>query len=170
MLIFPSTLVQKDQPEGFQSFIDGSGIRHEVFNMIGTKKADIPVAMMQSILRLVVDKRNYPLLIHCNHGKHRTGCVVGVLRKFNGWDTPSILAEYTKYAEPKIRETDVKYLTDFKLSNLRRMVARKLEDQPLSIGSFLLLTLVAGFSLCIWVLSLKFGICVPRPPPRRDES
>lgn len=138
--------------------------------MIGTKKADIPVEMMQSILRLVVDKRNYPLLIHCNHGKHRTGCVVGVLRKFNGWDTPSILAEYTKYAEPKIREADVEYLTNFKLANLKRMVAQKLGDQPLSIGQFLFLTVVAALSLCIWVLSLKFGLRVPRPPPRRDES
>jgi tyrosine-protein phosphatase SIW14 len=37
--------------------------------MKGTKKEDIPVATMKAILRVVLDRRNHPLLIHCNHGK-----------------------------------------------------------------------------------------------------
>ncbi|KAK6824746.1 hypothetical protein PG987_012240 [Apiospora arundinis] len=36
------TLVQKDLPEGFQEFIDSNGITHKVFDMTGTKKAEIP--------------------------------------------------------------------------------------------------------------------------------
>ncbi len=37
--------------------------------MKGTKKENIPISTMQSILRVVLDRQNHPLLIHCNHGK-----------------------------------------------------------------------------------------------------
>jgi tyrosine-protein phosphatase SIW14 len=158
-------------PEGYQTFIDGSGIKHQIFNMSGTKKAEIPLPMMQSILGLVVDKKNHPILIHCNHGKHRTGCVVGVLRKSNGWDTPSILAEYSKYAEPKIRETDIKYITDFKLADVRQVMSRKLLHQPLGLGQFFFLIMVASLSLGVWALSLKNVMYLPHyPPARKDKS
>lgn len=66
---FLSTLVQKDIPVGYTSFITSNNIRHHVFNMEGTKKAEIPIKTMKSILRLVLDQQTHPLLIHCNHGK-----------------------------------------------------------------------------------------------------
>ncbi|KAI5925466.1 tyrosine phosphatase family-domain-containing protein [Camillea tinctor] len=113
------TLVSKDLPDGYKQFVDSNCITHKVFDMTGTKKADIPIELMQSIMSVVSNRKNYPLLIHCNQGKHRTGCVVGVLRKAHEWDTNSIIQEYTKFAAPKIRETDVKYLTDFKASHLK---------------------------------------------------
>jgi tyrosine-protein phosphatase SIW14 len=86
--------------------------------MKGTKKEAIPLSTMKAILSIVLDKSNYPLLIHCNHGKHRTGCVVGVVRKVAGWDAESVVAEYKSYAEPKAREVDVTYLDDFQVSSL----------------------------------------------------
>ena len=46
-----------------------NGIKHRVFDMKGTKKEDIPIATMKAILRLVLDQKYHPLLIHCNHGK-----------------------------------------------------------------------------------------------------
>jgi len=46
-----------------------NNIRHHVFSMRGTKKEAIPVPVMKSILRLVLDRQNHPLLLHCNHGK-----------------------------------------------------------------------------------------------------
>ncbi|OTB04110.1 hypothetical protein M426DRAFT_30241, partial [Hypoxylon sp. CI-4A] len=107
------TLVGKELPDGFQQFISANRIKHEIFDMAGTKKADIPIKTMQSILAVISNPKNYPLLLHCNQGKHRTGCVVGVLRKTIEWDTASIISEYTKFAEPKVRETDVKYITNF---------------------------------------------------------
>ncbi len=58
--------------------------------MAGTKKEDIPIEMMRSIYAVVSDRENYPLLIHCNHGRHRTGCVVGVLRKSSQWNMKRI--------------------------------------------------------------------------------
>ncbi|KAI1765249.1 protein-tyrosine phosphatase [Hypoxylon sp. FL1150] len=111
------TLVGKELPQEYQEFIQANGIAHDVFDMVGTKKAVIPTETMQSILSIVNDRKNYPLLIHCNHGRHRTGCVIGALRKIHEWDTTSVIQEYSKFAEPKAREADVKYLTDFKPSD-----------------------------------------------------
>ncbi|ENH72674.1 hypothetical protein FOC1_g10013336 [Fusarium oxysporum f. sp. cubense race 1] len=101
------TLVRKDELDhDLETFVQREGIRQVVFNMKGTKKEAIPLGTMKAILSIVLDKSNYPLLIHCNHGKHRTGCVVGVV------------SEYKSYAEPKARECDVNYLDDFQVSSL----------------------------------------------------
>ena len=64
-----STLVQKEFPQGYGAFLHRNGIKHAIFDMKGTKKEAIPTATMESILRVVLDRRNHPLLIHCNHGK-----------------------------------------------------------------------------------------------------
>ncbi|KAF4456443.1 hypothetical protein F53441_1447 [Fusarium austroafricanum] len=113
------TLVKKEELDrDLETFIHNEGIRQVIFDMKGTKKEAIPLTTMKAILSIVLDKSNYPLLIHCNHGKHRTGCVVGVARKIAGWDAASVVAEYRSYAEPKARECDVTYLEDFSVSSL----------------------------------------------------
>ncbi|KAF4344832.1 tyrosine phosphatase SIW14 [Fusarium beomiforme] len=113
------TLVKKEELDhDLEEFVHREGIRQVFFNMKGTKKEAIPLSTMKAILNIVLDKSNYPLLIHCNHGKHRTGCVVGVVRKIAGWDAESVVAEYKSYAEPKARECDVDYLDDFQVSSL----------------------------------------------------
>ncbi|KAI0436903.1 tyrosine phosphatase family-domain-containing protein [Xylaria telfairii] len=112
------TLVKKELPDGYQEFIEVNQITHKIFDMSGTKKEDIPIHMMRSIYDVVSRPENYPLLIHCNHGKHRTGCVVGVFRLTNQWTLNNIIDEYTSFAEPKVRETDIKYLSEFKLASL----------------------------------------------------
>jgi tyrosine-protein phosphatase SIW14 len=83
--------VKKDPfPGHFASFIQRNDIRREfstfksfiiyytkqifvcldcVIDMQGTKKVEIPEAVMRSIMKVVLDDSNYPLLIHCNHGK-----------------------------------------------------------------------------------------------------
>lgn len=63
--------MQKDFPKGYKSFLSENGIRHHVFNMKGTKKEEIPIRTMRSILRLVLQRQNHPLLVHCSHGKVR---------------------------------------------------------------------------------------------------
>src|SRR5579871_5241783 len=50
--------------------------------------------------------------------KHRTGCVVGVIRKVMGWRPESIVEEYTKYAHPKTRESDISYIEKFDINIL----------------------------------------------------
>lgn len=75
-----STLVHKDFPAGYKAFLRKNDIKHHVFDMTGTKKATIPPELMKNILQLVMDQRNYPLLIHCNHGRVRTLYFKGSLR------------------------------------------------------------------------------------------
>ncbi|KAK0704882.1 tyrosine phosphatase family-domain-containing protein [Lasiosphaeris hirsuta] len=145
------TLVRKDFPQGYETFISKNGIRHYVFDMKGTKKAEIPIKTMKSILRLVLDRQNHPLLIHCNHGRHRTGCVVAVVRKVSGWNLGSILEEYRNYAGPKIRDCDVKYITGFELadiSNLFRDASWQFRTR-----TFFRVTIFTLFVLFIWFFS-----------------
>lgn len=63
------TLVDKDIPETFLPFMKANGIQHRHIIMQGTKKEAIPVSTMASILEVVHDRRNHPLLIHCNQGR-----------------------------------------------------------------------------------------------------
>ncbi|KAH9896266.1 tyrosine phosphatase family-domain-containing protein [Xylariomycetidae sp. FL2044] len=152
------TLVNKELPDGFQQFMDGNGIRQKVFDMAGTKKEEIPVALMASIIAFVTDRRNHPLLIHCNHGKHRTGSVVGVLRKANEWDLERIISEYSGYAAPKAREGDIKYITDFKVSSLSIRAATSTAGAPAAadgglslVGRFTRSVVFAAFALGVFI-------------------
>ncbi|KAJ4306783.1 tyrosine-protein phosphatase siw14 [Collariella sp. IMI 366227] len=115
------TLVQKDFPQGYEAFLKKNGIRHVVFDMKGTKKEDIPLTTMKSILRVVLDRRNHPMLVHCNHGKHRTGCVIGVIRKMSGWNLDNTIGEYKAYANPKARDCDINYLTGFEVAHTENL-------------------------------------------------
>lgn len=48
-------------------------------------------------LNIVIDSSNYPLLICCGMGRHRTGTVVGCLRRLQGWNLASISDEYRRF-------------------------------------------------------------------------
>ncbi|EFY91095.1 tyrosine phosphatase [Metarhizium acridum CQMa 102] len=119
------TLVKKDELDhDLQSFLTTNGIRQVIFNMKGTKKEAIPMSTMRSILELVLDQKNYPLMLHCNHGKHRTGCVVAAIRKLSGWQLGAVLDEYKAFAEPKVRECDVDYISAFPCGPLQSLRVR----------------------------------------------
>lgn len=61
--------MDKDLPETFLPFMKANKIQHRHITMQGTKKETIPIQTMAAILEVVHDKRNHPLLIHCNHGR-----------------------------------------------------------------------------------------------------
>ncbi|KAK0652107.1 tyrosine phosphatase family-domain-containing protein [Cercophora newfieldiana] len=156
------TLVQKDFPEGYQAFISKNGIKHYVFNMKGTKKEEIPIKTMKSILRLVLDRQNHPLLMHCNHGRHRTGCVVAVVRKVSGWEIGNILQEYRTFAEPKVRDCDINYITGFELAEISNLF--KNAGWQFRTRNFIRATIFALFVLIIWLFS---GAKMAAAPKRR---
>ncbi|KAL2020551.1 hypothetical protein VTK56DRAFT_8351 [Thermocarpiscus australiensis] len=145
------TLVGKDPPPGYDAFLEKNNIVHWVFDMKGTKKEDIPIKTMESILRLVVDRRNHPLLIHCNHGKHRTGCVVAVLRKLSGWDLNNIISEYKSYADPKARDCDIRYITGFEPASISNPFRES--GWPFRTRSFFWAALLAFLRLIAWFFS-----------------
>ncbi|KAH8821203.1 tyrosine phosphatase family-domain-containing protein [Xylogone sp. PMI_703] len=151
------TLVKSDIPEDYKAFIDSLGIKHFIIDMPGTKKEAISDSTMSSIMEIVLNPANHPILMHCNHGKHRTGCATAVIRHLSGWDVPAIIAEYEGYASPKVREVDVKYITDYQVSRLKGLFLPKrtiaMRDSNVAVidrrmSRFLLGTIIV---LMIWL-------------------
>ncbi|KAG6493066.1 hypothetical protein ZIOFF_048040 [Zingiber officinale] len=54
---------------------------------------------------------------------HRTGCLVGCFRKLQHWRISSVHEEYIKFAAPKVRESDMKFMEAFDPSCLMECVA-----------------------------------------------
>jgi hypothetical protein len=75
-----------------------------------TEREDI----MKTLLT-IIDPSNRPLLVHCNKGKHRTGSIIGCLRKLRGWSLSSIFAEYLQFALPKARLEDQMCIEEFQV-------------------------------------------------------
>lgn len=48
-------------------------------------------------LNTLLDKRNYPLLVCCGMGRHRTGTVIGCLRRIMNWNLASCSEEYRRF-------------------------------------------------------------------------
>lgn len=148
------TLVKKEElDEELRSFTTQNGIVHKRIYMQGTKKEAIPLSTMTSILEIMLDRQNHPVLLHCNQGKHRTGCVVGVARKLSGWSLPTVLDEYRTYAEPKIRDCDLKYITAFQPASLNLSVVQSVSFNPVQLRTFLRTLIFSSFVMVIWLVS-----------------
>lgn len=91
------------------------------FGIQGNKEpfADIPEPVIRDALQVLLDVRRHPLLIHCNKGKHRTGCLVGCLRKVQRWSLTSIFEEYRRFAGNKVRILDQQFIELFQTSLVR---------------------------------------------------
>ena len=131
------TLVQDEYPEANRTFFRNEGIRFHQIGIPGNKEpfVYIPDESIRSALAIVLDARNHPMLIHCNKGKHRTGCLVGCLRKMQCWSSTAIFEEYRKFSYPKSRAMDQLFIELF---------------QPVSLASrpILVLTSLANFCIC----------------------
>ena len=86
----------------------------------------IPVESMERALSILMDPRNHPVLVHCNKGKHRTGCVIGCYRKINDWTMEQILEEYRKYAGRKARDLDERYIGLFDAEAMKTAIEMSL--------------------------------------------
>ncbi|XP_048632185.1 tyrosine-protein phosphatase DSP3 isoform X1 [Brassica napus] len=80
----------------------------------------MPKDTVLDALKVLVDVRNHPILIHCKAGKHRTGCLVGCLRKVQSWCLSSVLEEYQKNAGLKWRQRDLNFIEAFDTLSLRQ--------------------------------------------------
>ncbi|CAA7049466.1 unnamed protein product [Microthlaspi erraticum] len=81
----------------------------------------IPDNKIREALKVLLDEKNHPLLIHCNRGKHRTGCLVGCMRKLQKWCLPSIFDEYQRFAAGKARVSDQRFMELFDVSSLKHI-------------------------------------------------
>ncbi|KAG2693875.1 hypothetical protein I3760_08G115900 [Carya illinoinensis] len=68
-----------------------------------------------------LSSRNLRLFQFGIEGKtHRTGCLVGCLRKFQNWCLSSVFEEYQRFAGAKSREIDLTFLETFDAECLRQ--------------------------------------------------
>jgi len=116
------TLVDTELSEPYTRFISEFGIDHTRVLIAANKDGQVRATddSICAALAFVLNPDNQPLYIHCNQGRHRTGCVVGCLRKLQQWPLDEILAEYRTYASPKTRSADIELITKFEPDSLVR--------------------------------------------------
>lgn len=115
-------LCPEPYPRENLEFLKAHNIRLFQFGIDGTREPSVDVLadIITEALKVLIDVRIHPVLIHCKRGKHRTGCLVGSLRKVQNWCISSVLEEYVVYAGVKSRDTDLKFLETHDVSYLRQ--------------------------------------------------
>lgn len=62
-----------------------------------------------------------PIMVHQYLVQHRTGCLVGCLRKLQKWCLSSIFDEYQRFAAAKARLSDQRFIELFDISSLKHL-------------------------------------------------
>ncbi|KAL4878565.1 tyrosine phosphatase family-domain-containing protein [Aspergillus karnatakaensis] len=117
------TLVEEPYTPSHASYLKENGITHHRIAFIANKDPLIKTSevVINQIMEILLNKLNHPILIHCNKGKHRTGCVTGCFRKLQGWDMRDIINEYLHYSRPKQRKLDEDFIQSFDTSKLAHL-------------------------------------------------
>ena len=130
------TLILEEYPAANVEFNEKHGIKLFQYGMEGNKEPfrSMPVGGCSQVLREVMNPRNHPILIHCNEGKHRTGVIVSLLRRYRGWALSSTLDEYLLYAQPKARAADQRFIEmfDCDLVDTQTTGKKKNTEEPLA--------------------------------------
>jgi tyrosine-protein phosphatase SIW14 len=115
------TLVPEPLPLEYANFISTNGINHHQIPILANKDADVysDVETINRVLAIMLEPANYPLLLHCNKGKHRTGCMTACFRKVTGWPSEDCLEEYVKYSAPKSRDLDKAFIQRYDATALK---------------------------------------------------
>ncbi|KAL8866773.1 MAG: hypothetical protein Q9174_006093 [Haloplaca sp. 1 TL-2023] len=114
------TLVPQEYPAENVAFMKESGIQHLQIP-IPAHKTDavrIPLQNIANALDVLRNPANHPVLIHCNKGKHRTGCIVACYRLLNHWSSAAVITEYRKYSAPKNRPLDEAFIYNFDIPGM----------------------------------------------------
>lgn len=130
-------LCPEEYPESHHAFLAEHGMQLLQFGLAGNKEPfdEIPEDVIRDALRAVLDTRNHPLLIHCNQGKHRTGCLVGCLRRLQRWSLVAIFEEYRRFAGSKARVVDQHFIERISLPLSLSVDAQRLELRETSASA-----------------------------------
>ncbi|XP_011100367.1 probable tyrosine-protein phosphatase At1g05000 [Sesamum indicum] len=116
-------LCPEPYPDANVEFLRLNGIQLFQFGIEGYKEpfVNIPEDKISEALKVTIDVKNHPLLIHCKRGKHRTGCLVGCLRKLQRWCLTSVFDEYQRFATVKARVSDQRFMELFDVSSFKNL-------------------------------------------------
>ena len=155
-------LCPEDYPESHTTFLADHGTQLLQFGLEGNKEPfdEIPEEAIRAALRAVLDRRNHPLLIHCNQGKHRTGCLVGCLRKVHRWSLVAIFDEYRLFAGRKARIVDQQFIERIQASRTPARAAA----HSFSVFASLLIASPGVCGVSQLPLDLADAACAPSDP------
>ncbi|KAJ5176304.1 tyrosine-protein phosphatase siw14 [Penicillium canariense] len=78
------------------------------------------------VMNVLMNTKTHPIVIHCNQGKHRTGCMIACFRKLQGWGHEAIVQEYREFAGHKPRPLDEAFVKAYiPRRGLRKAAKRK---------------------------------------------
>ena len=107
---YRENVVRWAQKEGIRIFHHRVTMNKEPFTEMDEQEVASAVAH-------VLDERNLPVLVHCNKGKYRVGCLVGCIRRLQRWSHISILEEYSRFAGEKM--ADEEFIEMFDLTQVK---------------------------------------------------
>lgn len=111
-IIYLST---EDPSDKFSDFIDDHDIH--VINLSSTESITpwkpMDEELVLSAMEILLDGANYPIYVLCRQGRHRTGTVIGCMRKLQMWSLSSIFEEYHRHAEMKGRLQNEQFIELF---------------------------------------------------------
>lgn len=115
-------LVPEEYPQSHEEFFEKEGIKLFQLGMAGNKEPFVKISgdLITDAMKILLNPANHPILIHCNRGKHRTGCLVGALRRVQGWSLTIIFDEYRKFAAPKERPMDQQFIELYDQTDILR--------------------------------------------------
>ena len=93
----------KPYPDGWEKDVcEARGLKHVriIPRVWGpNEKGEIPAEqVVQEFLKVMDDQANYPVLVHCFAGIHRTGTLCGIFRmEYHGWPIEPTLSEMQLY-------------------------------------------------------------------------
>ena len=121
------TFVPDTSLPDYQSFMRTEGIAHHRIHVLANKDPDVYTSdeVVNKTIKLMLDPTNHPILIHCNKGKHRTGCMAACFRKVTGWSLEACLTEYDKFSKPKARPLDKDFIARFDASVLKPLALER---------------------------------------------
>lgn len=116
-------LCPEEYPKANLEFLESIDANLFQFGVQGNKEpfVEIPEEVYVAALKEILNTNNHPMLIHCNKGKHRTGCLVGCFRKVQKWSMTTIFDEYRRFAEPKPRFLDQQFIELFDCGELSEL-------------------------------------------------
>ena len=106
------------------AFAAEQGIKVIHAPLLGNKEPFVSISNeeLQAALLPLLEPDKHPLLIHCNKGKSRTGCVVGCYRKLQNWSISAIFEEYYRHAgDSSTTLIDQQYIELFDPATLPRI-------------------------------------------------
>ncbi len=108
-------LASEDPSDSFLNFGDEEDI---TFHFLGINSEGgnpwdgLSESSITTALDIIAQKENYPLLVCCGMGRHRTGTIIGCLRRLQGWNLATVSEEYRRFTGSKGGRVSVELLIE----------------------------------------------------------